>query len=248
MTVPQRAALYLRVSTARQAEHDVSIPDQKRQGEAYCASRGYQLVETYRGAGRIGDQRPPPRVPAHDRGGHVEARALRCGRGPFVQPLLPRSLRVGVLRQEAGEEWRAARLHHPGDGRRSDARHDAADHGAVRRIPVQGKRQARHAGLEGECPAGLLERLAASHRLPHRRGRAARREGQEEAGDRPAPRRHGAADLSARPARRRHHRPDGRQEHRLLSQPPPHLHPRRRTLGHRAGSPHPDPPHLHGRA
>jgi hypothetical protein len=26
-TVPLRAALYLRVSTARQAEHDVSIPD-----------------------------------------------------------------------------------------------------------------------------------------------------------------------------------------------------------------------------
>jgi DNA invertase Pin-like site-specific DNA recombinase len=42
MTVPLRAALYLRVSTARQAEHDVSIPDQKRQGEAYCVSRGYQ--------------------------------------------------------------------------------------------------------------------------------------------------------------------------------------------------------------
>ena len=32
MTVPLRAAIYLRVSTARQAEHDVSIPDQKRQG------------------------------------------------------------------------------------------------------------------------------------------------------------------------------------------------------------------------
>ncbi|MHB1272166.1 MAG: recombinase family protein [Rhodanobacter sp.] len=45
MTVPLRAALYLRVSTARQAEHDVSIPDQKRQGEAYCQSRGYPLVE-----------------------------------------------------------------------------------------------------------------------------------------------------------------------------------------------------------
>ena len=30
-----RAALYLRVSTARQAEHDVSIPDQRKQGEAY---------------------------------------------------------------------------------------------------------------------------------------------------------------------------------------------------------------------
>jgi len=47
MTVPLRAALYLRVSTARQAEHDVSIPDQKRQGEAYCEARGYQLVETF---------------------------------------------------------------------------------------------------------------------------------------------------------------------------------------------------------
>ena len=42
MTVPLRAALYLRVSTARQAEHDVSIPDQKRQGEAYCQSRGIE--------------------------------------------------------------------------------------------------------------------------------------------------------------------------------------------------------------
>jgi len=37
MTVPLRAAFYLRVSTARQAAHDVSIPDQKRQGEGYCA-------------------------------------------------------------------------------------------------------------------------------------------------------------------------------------------------------------------
>jgi site-specific DNA recombinase len=60
MTVPLRAALYLRVSTARQAEHDVSIPDQRRQGEAYCTSRGYQLVETYvePGASATNDRRP----------------------------------------------------------------------------------------------------------------------------------------------------------------------------------------------
>jgi len=60
MTVPLRAALYLRVSTARQAEHDVSIPDQKRQGEAYCATRGYALVETYvePGASATNDRRP----------------------------------------------------------------------------------------------------------------------------------------------------------------------------------------------
>ncbi len=60
MTVPLRAALYLRVSTARQAEHDVSIPDQKRQGEAYCEARGYQFVETYvePGASATNDRRP----------------------------------------------------------------------------------------------------------------------------------------------------------------------------------------------
>ena len=59
-TVKQRAALYLRVSTARQAEHDVSIPDQRRQGEAYCEARGYELVETYvePGASATNDRRP----------------------------------------------------------------------------------------------------------------------------------------------------------------------------------------------
>ena len=60
MTVPLRAALYLRVSTARQAEHAVSIPDEKRQGEAYREPRGYQLVETSvePGASATNDRRP----------------------------------------------------------------------------------------------------------------------------------------------------------------------------------------------
>src|SRR3546814_4090373 len=60
LRVMQRAALYLRVSTARQAEHDVSIPDQKRQGEAYCEARGLQLVETFvePGASATNDRRP----------------------------------------------------------------------------------------------------------------------------------------------------------------------------------------------
>ena len=35
------AALYLRVSTGRQAESDLSIPDQQRQLEAYCATKGW---------------------------------------------------------------------------------------------------------------------------------------------------------------------------------------------------------------
>ena len=37
--IATRAALYLRVSTPRQAEHAVSIPDQRKQGEDYCATR-----------------------------------------------------------------------------------------------------------------------------------------------------------------------------------------------------------------
>ena len=33
MTAPLRAALYLRVSTGRQADNDLSIPDQRRQAK-----------------------------------------------------------------------------------------------------------------------------------------------------------------------------------------------------------------------
>ncbi|NYF34035.1 hypothetical protein [Sphingopyxis sp. JAI108] len=49
MTAPQTitgARAALRVSTARQAEHDVSIPDQRRQGEGWCAARGLKVVDT----------------------------------------------------------------------------------------------------------------------------------------------------------------------------------------------------------
>jgi site-specific DNA recombinase len=38
------AALYLRVSTGRQAEHDLSIPDQRRQGANYCAAKGWTVA------------------------------------------------------------------------------------------------------------------------------------------------------------------------------------------------------------
>lgn len=56
-TVPLRAALYLRVSTARQAEHDVPSRTSASRG---CAARGYQLVETYvePGASATNDRRP----------------------------------------------------------------------------------------------------------------------------------------------------------------------------------------------
>lgn len=42
-----RAALYLRVSTRKQAEQDLSIPDQRSQLRAHCKARGWQVVEEY---------------------------------------------------------------------------------------------------------------------------------------------------------------------------------------------------------
>jgi hypothetical protein len=60
MTMPVRAALYLRVSTGWQADNDLSIPDQRRQAKAYCASRGWEIVADYvePGASATDDRRP----------------------------------------------------------------------------------------------------------------------------------------------------------------------------------------------
>src|SRR5436189_4543073 len=60
MTTPVRAALYLRVSTGRQADNDLSIPDQRRQAKAYCASRGWEILADYvePGASATDDRRP----------------------------------------------------------------------------------------------------------------------------------------------------------------------------------------------
>jgi site-specific DNA recombinase len=55
-----RAALYLRVSTGRQADSDLSIPDQRRQAKTYCASRGWEIAGDYvePGLSATDDRRP----------------------------------------------------------------------------------------------------------------------------------------------------------------------------------------------
>lgn len=55
-----RAALYLRVSTGRQAESDLSIPDQQRQLEAYCATKGWVVDQEFIEPGNTAtdDKRP----------------------------------------------------------------------------------------------------------------------------------------------------------------------------------------------
>jgi site-specific DNA recombinase len=55
-----KAALYLRVSTVRQAEKELSIPDQRRQGGAYCKAKGWTVIQEFeeRGASATDDKRP----------------------------------------------------------------------------------------------------------------------------------------------------------------------------------------------
>ncbi len=54
-----RACAYLRVSTGRQAESDLSIPDQRNQVAAFCANKGWSLLAEYvePGASAMDDSR-----------------------------------------------------------------------------------------------------------------------------------------------------------------------------------------------
>ena len=42
-----RAALYMRVSTGRQAENDLSIPDQRSQLNSWCRAHGYEAAAEF---------------------------------------------------------------------------------------------------------------------------------------------------------------------------------------------------------
>jgi len=55
-----RAALYMRVSTGRQAEHDLSIPDQRGQLASWCRAKGHEVVAEFvePGASGTDDRRP----------------------------------------------------------------------------------------------------------------------------------------------------------------------------------------------
>ena len=55
MTTPVRAALYLRVSTGRQAENDLSIPDQRRQAQGLLHVARLGDRRRLCRAGRLGD-------------------------------------------------------------------------------------------------------------------------------------------------------------------------------------------------
>jgi site-specific DNA recombinase len=136
MTAPIRAALYLRISTGR------SIPDQRRQAKGYCTSSGWEIVADYvePGASATDDRRPefqrmidaatakPPMFDVI-----VVHSFSRFFRDQFQLEFYVRRLAKNGVRLN---------LDHPLARRRSHEQHDPPDHGAVRRAPVQGERQA----------------------------------------------------------------------------------------------------------
>lgn len=56
----KRVAVYVRVSTAKQALNDISIPDQVKQATEYCQKKNWELIHTYIEPGASGrsDKRP----------------------------------------------------------------------------------------------------------------------------------------------------------------------------------------------
>src|SRR6202163_1818793 len=86
MTAPVRAALYLRVSTGRQADNDLSVPDQRRKANGYCTSRGWEIVADYvePGVSATDDRRPEFQ--------RMIAAGVRGNPGPQLQSFLPRSV------------------------------------------------------------------------------------------------------------------------------------------------------------
>jgi DNA invertase Pin-like site-specific DNA recombinase len=212
MAAAVRAALYLRVSTGRQADSDLSIPDQRRQAKAYCASRGWEIVAEYvePGASATDDRRPEfqrmidaatVKPPAFDV--IVVHSFSRFFRDQFqlefyVRRLAKSGVRLVSITQELGDDPMSNMI------RQIMALFDE----------YQSRENAKaHAtGDEGERTARLLEWRAAADRLPHRGSRrAARPPHQEDAGDRSHPGRDRAPDLPPRTRGQRKLRVDGRQ-------------------------------------
>jgi hypothetical protein len=107
-----RAALYLRVSTHRQAEKDLSIPDQRRQLEAWCKQHAFDVVAEYvePGATATDDRRPQFQRMMED--ATRRDRPFNVIFGAQLLTLLPRFIPVRAESAQPGKEWGCTRLDH----------------------------------------------------------------------------------------------------------------------------------------
>lgn len=176
-----RAAIYLRVSTGRQAEHDLSIPDQKTQTEAWCKVRGWAVVAEYvePGASATDDKRPEfQRMIERACDGehafdviavHSFSRFFRDAFGLefYVRKLAKHGVKLVSITQELGDDPAQVMM------RQVIAMFDE----------YQSKENAKHVlrSMKENVRQGLLEWCQTAIRLHGRRDRAARQPGQEEA-------------------------------------------------------------------
>ena len=113
-----RAAIYLRVSTGRQAEQELSIPDQRAQTQAWAAQRGWRVVAEYIDGTSATDDKRPEFQRMIERACDGE-NAFDVIVGALVLALLPRCLWARILRAQACQALRAVGVNHAGAGRRA---------------------------------------------------------------------------------------------------------------------------------
>ncbi len=116
--MPIRAIVYARVSTTRQAEHDLSIPDQIAHGDRYCREREFEIVGRYidAGASARDDNRPEfQRMIADIKSGVIVADVLLVhsfsrffrdsyGSAFYSRELAKHGVRVVSATQDVGED------------------------------------------------------------------------------------------------------------------------------------------------
>ena len=192
-----RAAIYLRVSTGRQAEHDLSIPDQKAQTAAWVVQRGWRVVAEYvePGASATDDKRPQfQRMIERACDGenafdvivvHSFSRFFRDAFGLefYLRKLAKHGVKLVSITQELGDDPAQVMM------RQVIALFDE----------YQSKENAKHVLRcdEGKRAAGVLEWRAGTAWLQGHRSRAARRAHQEEARSRSGRGRDRPADFPA---------------------------------------------------
>ena len=113
----QRAIVYVRVSTTKQADHDLSIPDQITHAKRYCAERGIESAGEYidPGASARDDNRPEfQRMVSDVKTGNVKADFLLVhsfsrffresfGFAFYARELMQHGVQVISMTQETGE-------------------------------------------------------------------------------------------------------------------------------------------------
>src|SRR5262249_33419639 len=115
-----RAAIYLRVSTGRQAEQELSIPDQRAQTQAWAAQRGWRVGAEYiDGTSATDDKRPEFQrmiERACDGENAFDVIVVHSFSRFFRDAFWAR-----ILRAQARQTWRAVGVYHAGAGRRAGA-------------------------------------------------------------------------------------------------------------------------------